>query len=163
MNTAQHPINDLLNKLIIITNDIYNSVGPGYNEVIYHRAFEVALRLNGIAYESEVVTPIIYKGHAIGHGRVDLIIKNLNSTNIVNNLMIIELKAIANLNNNDSIIQIKNYMKQHLISDGLIINFGQCNKTSNGSISIKYINDRNQIFNFVNGTFVEFTQTTLTI
>ena len=140
-------INKLLNDIIVITNDIYNSIGAGYNEVIYHRAFEVALRLNGISYNSEVITPIMYKGHNIGHGRVDL---------IINNIMIIELKAIANLNNNDSIIQIKNYMKQHNISDGLIINFGQCNKTTNGSISIKYINDRNQIFNFVNGQFVEF-------
>jgi GxxExxY protein len=140
-------INKLLNDIIIITNDIYNNIGPGYNEIIYHRAFEVALRLNGIAYNSEVITPIMYKGHNVGHGRVDL---------IINNVMIIELKAIANLNNNDSIIQIKNYMKQHNISDGLIINFGQCNKTSNGSISIKYINDRNQIFNFINGQFVEF-------
>jgi GxxExxY protein len=140
-------INKLLNDIIVITNDIYNSIGPGYNEVIYHRAFEVALRLNGISYDSEVVTPVIYKGHTVGHGRVDL---------IINEVMIIELKAIANLNNNDSIIQIKNYMKQHNISDGLIINFGQCNKTTNGSICIKYINNRNQIFNFINGQFVEF-------
>ena len=136
----------VLNNLIIIINDIYNSIGPGYNEVIYHRAFEVALRLNGISYESEVVTPIIYKEHTVGHGRIDL---------IINKVMIIELKAIANLNNNDSVIQIKNYMKHHNISDGLIVNFGQCNKTTNGSISIKYINDHNQIFNFINGQFIE--------
>jgi len=140
-------INKLLNDLLIITNDIYSSIGPGYNEVIYHRAFEVALRLNNISYESEVITPVIYKDHTVGHGRVDL---------IINKTMIIELKAIANLNNTDSIIQIKNYMKQHRISDGLIINFGQCNKTTNGTMNIKYINDRNQIFNFVNGQFVEF-------
>ena len=139
-------------QLILIANDIYNSLGPGYNEVIYHRAFEVALRLNNLNYESEVVTPVLYKGYNIGHGRVDL---------IVNKIMIIELKAIANLNNTDSIIQIKNYMRQHNIADGLIINFGQCtNKSSTGSVGIKYLNSNNQIFNFVNGTFVEFTQTT---
>ena len=143
----EHPINQLLNKLIVITNDIYNSLGPGYNEVIYHRAFEVALRLNAICYESEVIVPVIYKEHTIGHGRIDL---------IANKQMIIELKAIANLNNSDSIIQIKNYMKQQNITDGLIINFGQSNKNSTGSVSIKYINNLNQIFNFVNGSFVEF-------
>jgi GxxExxY protein len=153
MSEEQHPMNKLLNNLIIITNDIYNSIGPGYNEVIYHRAFEVGLRLNNIAYESEVVTPVIYQNHTVGHGRVDLIVKDLG-TNVI-----IELKAIANLNNTDSIIQIKNYMKQHSIKDGLIINFGQCNKTTIGNVSIKYINNCNQIFNFTNGTFIEFTQT----
>ena len=156
-----HPINQLLNELIIITNDIYNSLGPGYNEVVYHRAFEVALRLNNLSYESEVITPIMYKDYNVGHGRVDLIVSRHGSfsrSESLNKRMIIELKAIANLNNIDSIIQIKNYMKQHIISDGLIINFGQCNKSNSGSVSIKYINDNNQIFNFVNGTFVEFSQ-----
>jgi GxxExxY protein len=135
----------LLNEMVIVSNDIYNSIGPGYNEVVYHRAFEVALRLKGIMYETEVVTPIVYQSHVIGHGRVDL---------IVNKVMVIELKAIANLNNNDSIIQIKNYMKQHSISNGLIINFGQSNKNCNGTIGIKYINF-NKIFNFENGQFTE--------
>ena len=143
---------NLLNNLIVITNDIYTSLGPGYNEVVYHRAFEVALRLNGLTYESEVVTPIIYKGYNIGHGRVDI---------IVDKKIIIELKAIANLNNADSVIQIKNYMNQHSIIYGLIINFGQCNKASNGAVTIKYING-NQNFNFINGQFVEFTQMNLT-
>ena len=138
---------NLLNSLIVVTNDIYTSLGPGYNEVVYHRAFEVALRLNGLNYESEVVTPIIYKGYNIGHGRVDI---------IVDKKIIIELKAIANLNNADSVIQIKNYMNQHNINCGLIINFGQCGKSSTGTINIKYIND-NQIFNFINGQFVENT------
>ena len=162
MSEEQHPMNKLLNNLIIITNDIYNSIGPGYNEVIYHRAFEVGLRLNNIAYESEVVTPVIYQSHTIGHGRVDLIVHDLDTSNAINALqpgaftsVIIELKAIANLNNTDSIIQIKNYMKQHSIKDGLIINFGQCNKTTPGTVSIKYINNCNQIFNFTNGTFIE--------
>jgi GxxExxY protein len=140
----------LINELVVITNDIYTQVGPGYNEIIYHRAFEVALRTRSIPYQSEVVTPVMYNNHVIGHGRVDI---------IVNNLIIIELKAIANLNNNDPIIQIKNYMKQHNIINGLIINFGQCNsKNLNGSISIKYINGET-LFIFENGVF----NTSLTI
>ena len=135
----------LLNEIIMLSNDIYNTIGPGYNEVIYHRAFEVALRLKGIAYESEVVTPIIYQNHTVGHGRIDL---------IVNKMVIIELKAIANLNNNDSIIQIKNYMRQQSIVHGLIINFGQSNSKTPATITIKYINS-DRIFNFVDNHFQE--------
>ena len=135
----------LLNEIIMLSNDIYNTIGPGYNEVIYHRAFEVALRLKGIAYESEVVTPIIYQNHTVGHGRIDL---------IVNKMVIIELKAIANLNNNDSIIQIKNYMRQQSIVHGLIINFGQSNSKTNATITIKYING-DRIFNFIDNHFQE--------
>ena len=135
----------LLNEIIMLSNDIYNTVGPGYNEIIYHRAFEVALRLKGVPYESEVVTPIVYQNHTIGHGRIDL---------IINKMVIIELKAIANLNNNDSIIQIKNYMRQQSINFGLIINFGQSNSKTNGTITIKYING-DRIFNFIDNHFQE--------
>ena len=67
---------DLLGELIAISNDIFTSIGPGYNEVIYHKAFEIALRMKNISYQSEVVTPIFYKGFNIGHGRADLIIGN---------------------------------------------------------------------------------------
>ena len=128
-------------QLVLIANDIYNSLGPGYNEVVYHRAFEVAFRLSGIQYESEVITPIFYKGHSVGHGRVDLKIDNF----------IIELKAINTLNN-DAIIQIKNYMNHYSINTGIIINFGQFNKNGNGNLGVILLKNGN-IYDFINNTF----------
>ena len=127
-----------LNVLTNLANDIYTSLGPGYNEVVYHRAFEVALRQNNINYASEVITPIFYKGVNVGHGRVDI---------MVNNNFIIELKAVNNLNN-DSVIQIKNYMKYYSILEGLIVNFGQ-NKNKLDMIYIQ----QDKLFNYTNGTF----------
>ena len=128
-----------VSQLVCIAADIYNSLGPGYNEVIYHRAFEVALRMSGIPYESEVVTPVFYKGFNIGHGRVDIKLSNF----------IIELKAINTLNN-DAIIQTKNYMGHYTISLGLIVNFGQ----SKSGLGIIFI-EGGSIHDFVNGTFVQ--------
>jgi GxxExxY protein len=135
----------LLTDLINISTDIFSTVGPRYNEIIYHKAFEVALRLSGLPYQSEVITPIFYKGHNIGHGRVDLIISNK---------IIIELKAIANFNNDTANVQINNYMKNYSITEGLIINFGQPNKINQGELNIKYLSG-NRIFNLTNGTFCE--------
>ena len=56
---------DLLAEIITISNDIFNSLGSGYNEVIYQNAFEVALRSKQILYQTEVITPIFYKGYNI--------------------------------------------------------------------------------------------------
>ena len=128
-----------IKTIVFLATDIYTSLGPGYNEVIYHRAFEVALRLNAIMYETEVVTPVFYKGHNIGHGRVDLKLENL----------IIELKAVNSLNN-DAIIQIKNYMNHYSINTGLVINFGQTLKTGLGILFIA----NGVIHDLVNGTFI---------
>jgi GxxExxY protein len=139
---------ELLSKMINISTDIFNSIGPGYNEVIYHRAFEVALRLQNISYQTEVVTPIFYKGHNVGHGRVDL---------IIGNNLILELKAITNFNSDTANIQIKNYMKHYSIPNGLIINFSQTNKNNNG-LNIKYVSC-DKVYSFVNNTFIEITKT----
>jgi GxxExxY protein len=140
--------NTILQEIVIIAIDIFSEIGPGYNEVVYHKAFEVGLRLKNINYQSEIVTPIFYKGHNIGHGRVDI---------LVNNNLIIELKAIGNFNNDTANIQIKNYMKHYSIKEGIIINFGQPSKSSLGELNIKYLleNGRYIIYNFVNGNFVE--------
>jgi GxxExxY protein len=132
-------------QLVCIAADIYTSLGPGYNEVIYHRAFEVALRLSNIPYESEVVTPVFYKGYNVGHGRVDIKLANI----------IIELKAINTLNN-DAVIQTKNYMNHYSISTGLVINFGQ-SKSGLGIILIS----NGIVHDFVNGTFVPRNELTM--
>jgi GxxExxY protein len=142
---------ELLNRVIEIANDIYSNIGPGYNEILYHRAFEVGLRLNNIDYNSEVITPIFYKGHNIGHGRVDLIISNR---------IIIELKALSSFNLDTANVQIKNYINHYNLSDGLIINFGQPSKISDTttSIGIKYVSKINgvfKIYKYLNGSFVD--------
>ena len=146
--------NLLIQELTNIALEIYTTIGPGYNEVVYHRAFEVGLRLKNINYQSEIVTPIFYKGHNIGHGRVDL---------LVNNNFIIELKAISNFGNDTANIQIKNYMKHYSIKYGVIVNFGQPNKNSNGDLNIRYINNEFKIFNLVNSSFIEMNNSTLEI
>ena len=148
MNTA------LVNQLTEIAVDIFNTVGSGYNEVIYHNAFEVGLRLRGIRYQSEVIVPIFYNRHNIGHGRIDL---------LIDNNLIIELKAIGNFNGDTANTQIKNYMKQYSIKDGLVINFGQANKSNSGELNIRYIFKESETmpvktFNYTNGSFLENNQ-----
>lgn len=39
--------------------EIMNALGSGYNECVYHKAFEVCLRNRGVDYESERIVPII--------------------------------------------------------------------------------------------------------
>jgi len=157
MNTVGTAINlPLLQAIVRISKDIFTNLGAGYNEVVYHKAFEVALRTEpslqciGVNYQSEVIAPIVYKGFNIGHGRIDLIVTDASKRSII-----IELKSLSNFGNDTGVTQIKNYMKQYSINEGLVINFGQPNKTcSLGELGIKFI-FLEKIYNFVNETFVE--------
>ena len=145
---------DTLLQVVSIATDIYTQLGPGYSEVIYHNAFEVGLRTIGIKYQSEVIVPILYNNFNIGHGRIDILIND--------NDLILELKAVSNLNIESTVTQIKNYMKQYSIKFGLIINFGQSSKNMNGELVIKLLIKESGFYRFYsyqNNTFIE--QTTI--
>jgi GxxExxY protein len=97
-----------------IASEIYDSLGPGYTESMYHRAFEVALRDQGIQYETERIVPVTFKEHVIGNIRADL---------IVNGDTVVELKSIRRMTE-ESIVQCRRYMSILGLSKGYVINFG---------------------------------------
>tara|TARA_R110002074_G_scaffold276009_1_gene447420 strand:+ start:25 stop:420 length:396 start_codon:yes stop_codon:yes gene_type:complete len=96
-----------------IAQHVYNTLGHGHSEAVYHRAMEVGLRKRGIKYDTEKVVPIRYDDHVVGHCRFDL---------VINDSMIIELKAISSIKQRE-ITQLKNYMNMTGLSNGCVINF----------------------------------------
>jgi hypothetical protein len=98
-----------------VAGSIYDALGPGYSECVYHRAFEVSLRKLGIPYETERIVPITFDEHVIGNLRIDL---------IVDGTIIVELKAISKLNEAAK-IQAKNYLKLTGLQKAILVNFPQ--------------------------------------
>lgn len=103
-------------------NEIYSTLGKGYPECVYHRAFEYELRVAGINYESEKLVPICYKGYQVGYGRADIYIANTPGNN---NGIILEFKAISGNVGIKELEQLGNYMKHLDVKTGIIINFSQ--------------------------------------
>lgn len=93
--------------------EIYEKLGSGYSESVYHNAFEVLLRKNGIQYETERIVPIPFEGHVIGNLRSDL---------IIGGDLVVELKSARNINDVMR-VQLQNYLKLTGISKGILINF----------------------------------------
>lgn len=96
-----------------IARDIWESLGPGYSESVYHCAFEVALRARGIYYETERIVPVFYLGQNVGNVRADL---------IIDRKIVVELKSVARLNEQYR-IQTRNYLKLLNLEVGHLINF----------------------------------------
>ena len=97
----------------LISNHVWDSLGPGYSERVYHNAFEVALRMNSVNYETERIIPIFFQGHNVGNVRADL---------ILDQHMIVELKSIVKLKEENR-NQIRNYMKLTGLKSGMLVNF----------------------------------------
>lgn len=106
------------NTIVKLANHIQSTLGPGYSERIYHNAMEVLLRKNNISYDTERIIPVYFEEHVIGHSRADL---------VVDNSIIIELKAIACINNS-----VRNQAKTYINNTGfnsiIILNFTQSEK-----------------------------------
>ncbi|MDA9846884.1 GxxExxY protein [Flavobacteriaceae bacterium] len=96
-------------------DEVFQTLGVGYSERVYHNAMEVILRKNGIPYETERIVPIVFENHTIGNLRADL---------IVNNEIILELKAVKTIN---SLMkkQAENYLTLTGLTQALVINFPQ--------------------------------------
>lgn len=116
----------MTDKIIQLVNTVYRTLGYGYSERVYHNAFEVLLRENNIRYETERIVPILFYGHTIGNLRADI---------IIDNEIVVELKAVRNINN-CMIQQAKNYLKLLELHKAILVNFPQVEDTDKCEINI---------------------------
>ena len=105
---------DLTHKIIGCAMEIHNTLGNGFQEVIYQRALAFEMASRGISFSREVTMPIIYKGKPIGTRRVDFLIEESIST---------EIKALIKLEP-VHLAQGLNYLEAYNLEIGLLINFG---------------------------------------
>ncbi len=93
---------------------VHNTLGNGFQEVIYQRCLAIELQKAGLHFEREVDQSIYYDGNHVGTRRADFVVENS---------LIIELKALINLED-VHLAQAKNYVVAYNFEKGLLINFG---------------------------------------
>jgi GxxExxY protein len=93
---------------------VHNTLGNGFQEVIYQRCLAIELRKAGISFEREKEQKIYYDGEEVGTRRADFIVENQ---------VVVELKALINLEP-VHLAQAKNYVVAYNFQIGLLINFG---------------------------------------
>ncbi len=105
---------DLTRLIIGCAMNVHNTLGNGFQEVIYQRALAIEFKLNDISFEREKEMKIYYKGEGIGTRRVDFFVADI---------IMVELKAIINLED-VHLAQAMNYCEAYNTEVGLLINFG---------------------------------------
>lgn len=98
-----------------LAQTIWDELGPGYSERVYHNCMEVLLRKHGIPYESERIVPICFEGHTVGNLRADI---------IVNSELVLEFKAVAKLTDAAD-TQACQYLRLLGLTKAYVINFGK--------------------------------------
>lgn len=101
-------------KIIGAAFKVHNTLGNGFQEVIYQRALAIELGITKLNFMREFEMPIFYLDQHIGTRRVDFLVEDIIS---------VELKAIIKLED-VHLSQAINYLEAYNLEVGLLINFG---------------------------------------
>jgi GxxExxY protein len=105
----------LTEQIIGAAMEVHNHLGPGFLESLYKYALLYELHLRGLTTETELEVQISYKDHPIGKHRLDV---------VVNDKVIIELKAVSGIND-VHIAQALSYLTATRLELALVLNFGE--------------------------------------
>ena len=94
---------------------VHAALGPGFPESVYHRALCHELAKNKIPFQSQPEYEVLYKGHACGTFKPDIVVEDK---------IILELKAVDSLAAQHE-AQALSYLKASGLRLALLINFGQ--------------------------------------
>ena len=107
-------LEEITYKIIGCCMKVHNTLGNGFQEVIYQRCLYIELKRTGLQFGREVEQDIFYEGIQVGTRRADFTVEDK---------VIVELKAVINLEN-VHLAQAKNYVVAYNFPVGLLINFG---------------------------------------
>ncbi|HRG83616.1 MAG TPA: GxxExxY protein [Chitinophagaceae bacterium] len=93
---------------------VHNTLGNGFQEVIYQRCLAIELERAGLKFGREIEQTIYYDSIRVGTRRADFVVEGQ---------VIVELKAVINLED-AHLSQAKNYVVAYDFPIGLLINFG---------------------------------------
>ena len=105
---------DLAYKLVGCFYTVYNELGPGFKESIYHKALSIELDLQRVPYEEKKRLIVEYKGQNVGIYEPDFLIEEK---------IIVEIKAVDMMPKFYE-TQLYYYLKGSDYKLGYIINFG---------------------------------------
>ena len=114
MKKENYKYSALTGKIIGCAMEVHNTLGNGFQEVIYQRALEIEFRNDDLFHSRELSMPVMYKGDQIGTRRVDFLVKDVISE---------EIKAIIELED-VHLAQAINYLEAYNLEVGLLIDFG---------------------------------------
>ena len=105
----------ITDQILNVFYDVYNELGHGFLESVYHRSLVLALELSGLNVCSRVTIPVWFRGHQVGNFVADVLVENC---------VLLELKAARSLDSSHR-AQLMNYLRATDIEVGLLLNFGE--------------------------------------
>ena len=105
---------DLTYKIRGAVYEVYKELGSGFLESVYEKALMIELARIGLQAEHQVPLTVTYKDQPVGKFLSDIVVEQT---------VIVELKAQAHINMAMCKAQLVNYLKASGLKVGLLVNF----------------------------------------
>ncbi len=115
METDKFKYKEITDIILRSFYEVYNELGAGFLESVYEKALNIVLTGYGMHVERQKDIPVSFRGDIIGNFKADL---------IVNERVIVEIKAVRSLDYAHE-AQLINYLKATDVEVGLLLNFGE--------------------------------------
>nr|WP_319998060.1 GxxExxY protein [uncultured Draconibacterium sp.] len=106
---------DLTEAIIKCFYKVYNELGYGFLEKVYHNALLIELQNEELKVELQKPIKVSYQGDVVGEYYADIIVEDV---------VILELKATETVTEAHE-FQLINYLKATDVEVGLLLNFGK--------------------------------------
>ena len=108
--------NDLTYRIIGAAMAVHNNLGAGYKEEVYEKALAVELTQRGIGVQRQFSVEVRHAESLVGLFYLDMLVEEL---------IVVEVKAFSHQLTNDERAQVINYLKATGTPVGLLFNFGR--------------------------------------
>ena len=105
----------ITDRILKVFYEVYNELGHGFLESMYHRSLVLALKSVGLNVSSRVSIPVWFRGTRVGRFEADILVEGC---------VLLELKAARMLDSSHR-AQLLNYLRATEIEVGLLLNFGE--------------------------------------
>ena len=105
----------ITDQILKVFYEVYNELGHGFLESVYHRSLILALESVGLNVCSKVPIPVWFRGTRVGRFEADILVEKC---------VLLELKAVRTLDWSHR-AQLLNYLRATEIEVGLLLNFGE--------------------------------------
>ena len=105
---------EITHKIIGAAYQVFNELGFGFLESVYHNAMLIELAKYDLKVESEKPLKVYYDDQIVGEFNSDLFVENT---------VVVELKSVQNIAKGHE-VQLVNYLNGLRKEIGLLINFG---------------------------------------
>ena len=106
-------LEELIRRTIGAMLVVHRELGSGMSEAVYAAALRIELTARGIAFESERLLPVRYRGQLIGQHRVDLLVEGQ---------LVVEMKSVESLHP-VHVAQVVSCLRLTGARAGLLVNF----------------------------------------